>query len=480
MLSSLKNLLKKFAEAILAKLQFNTQWYEHTNPDVTASGMPAFVHFLRSGWREGRHPSPWLCLSAYQRQRGKSGLSSINPWWHYVFTGQWLRSPLPQWQAGEQPERQGHATLLVVAHQAGSTLFGAERSLLDMLAAFNALPLNVCVVLPSAENEPYTQQVLALAHKVVFMPIPWWRYGRPVQTATVQALQQLGRAVQAQWCYVNTAVLWEPALAAQQLGIPCIAHVREVFQHDEHLCTLLGCSPQQAVEQVQQHYAALWVNSQFTAAQFATRNQVTVVRNVCEPAELLALPINTEKPPALCVGMVSSNVAKKGVADFFTIANAVKQRWGVAVRFELVGPITETVEQCEQQWPGVVTLHGYVQQPSEAYSGIDVVLSLSHFAESFGRTVAEAMAAGKVVLAYEHGAVGELISHQRDGYLTPWCQPEAAAQQLNHIIAEWPTQTPVREAARARVLATLSRQHLLHTIQPILQPNQGQHSKGSL
>ncbi|UWR28354.1 glycosyltransferase (plasmid) [Sulfitobacter sp. S223] len=39
----------------------------------------------------------------------------------------------------------------------------------------------------------------------------------------------------------------------------------------------------------------------------------------------------------------------------------------------------------------------------------DIVLSLSHVAESFGRTVLEAMAAGRPVICYDRGTPPELV-----------------------------------------------------------------------
>lgn len=49
----------------------------------------------------------------------------------------------------------------------------------------------------------------------------------------------------------------------------------------------------------------------------------------------------------------------------------------------------------------------------------DVVLNLSHFQESFGRSVLEAMAAGRLVIAYRWGALPELIRHGETGFLLP-------------------------------------------------------------
>ena len=43
--------------------------------------------------------------------------------------------------------------------------------------------------------------------------------------------------------------------------------------------------------------------------------------------------------------------------------------------------------------------------PAAAYRDLNFVINLSRFAESFGRTVAEAMVARRPVVAYRYGAL---------------------------------------------------------------------------
>ena len=50
---------------------------------------------------------------------------------------------------------------------------------------------------------------------------------------------------------------------------------------------------------------------------------------------------------------------------------------------------------------------------------VDVIASLSHFAESFGRTVVEAMAAGRPVVCYDRGAPPSLVIDGETGIVAP-------------------------------------------------------------
>ena len=52
---------------------------------------------------------------------------------------------------------------------------------------------------------------------------------------------------------------------------------------------------------------------------------------------------------------------------------------------------------------------GYAKEPLDAFKGMDIVLNLSRFQESFGRTIVEGMASGCVPIGYDWGALAEII-----------------------------------------------------------------------
>ena len=60
---------------------------------------------------------------------------------------------------------------------------------------------------------------------------------------------------------------------------------------------------------------------------------------------------------------------------------------------------------------------------ADAYAASDLVLQLSRKPEAFGRTVLEAVAAGRPVLGWSHGGVGELLAQwQPRGAVAPFDQ----------------------------------------------------------
>ncbi|MFC0679952.1 glycosyltransferase [Lysobacter korlensis] len=75
---------------------------------------------------------------------------------------------------------------------------------------------------------------------------------------------------------------------------------------------------------------------------------------------------------------------------------------------------------------------------ARAYAACDLVLQLSRKPEAFGRTVIEALAAGRPVLGWAHGGVGELLAElQPAGAVTPF-DPDALASAAGALLAHMP------------------------------------------
>ena len=94
------------------------------------------------------------------------------------------------------------------------------------------------------------------------------------------------------------------------------------------------------------------------------------------------------------------------------------------LEFFVFGPRNAYVERlergCRAKAPGRrCRFAGYVADPADAIRQVNVVVSFSLVPESFGRTIAEAMAARRPVIAYRWGAAPELVRHGIDGFLVP-------------------------------------------------------------
>lgn len=390
---------------------FDPHWYLSRYPDVASAGCDALEHYLLHGDAEGRDPSPLFSSSGYRYVAAvplnqPALLSAIAA---DVNVSCAIEVP------GDVPDADG-PHLMLFAHAASGGQFGAERSFIDVLMALHGLGYRLTVVLPGGQNTDYVSNVRRYCQSVVFLPYSWWAYARPVQLDQVACLTQLIQQRQVSLVYVNTVVLYEPLLAARAAGVPSVMHVRELPQHDAGLCAALHASAQQVREHVLAHADGLIANSTVVANWLQQNDRCKVIANTVSLGPVSPIPSAWR----LKVAMLSSNLAKKGLADFISLAQGAAQQQ-LPLDFYLFGPDSADLQQvvASGELPDNVRLCGYVASAEQALAQVDVVLNLSHFQESFGRTVLEAMQAGRVVVAYDWGALPELVTPGH-GFLVPF------------------------------------------------------------
>lgn len=458
-------------DAVSESALFDAGWYLERYIDLQQANIEPLEHFYHVGAKEQRDPGPHFSLSGYCRHYPEVLDSGHNPLAHYMIEGHLKgMEPLPIWQG--QREFSLRPTVMLCAHQAGAALYGAERSLLDVLDAMGELRWNVVVTLPEANNADYEQALLKRCKALAVLPYGWWQVGKQPVEETVEYFRGLIQRFAIQAVHGNTVVLLEPYVAARQEGVPTLTHVRELPAHDEALCDTLGATPAQIVDHVHQHADIIIANSACVARAFAldaSRDNpgideastvpLCVVPNTIEMEPLLKLselklseqalnaqaldaPHEGQLPVTVRVGMLSSNIAKKGLADVEAMAGHLQTSFlktsSTKVEVVLFGARTAAIEallkrQAEGAAPTNITFGGYVQRPEDALAQLDIVVNLSRFQESFGRTVLEAMAAARPVVAYNWGALGELVIDGETGFLVPFGDTMAAAQQVAEL-----------------------------------------------
>jgi glycosyltransferase involved in cell wall biosynthesis len=332
---------------------------------------------------------------------------------------------------GKREERRERPRVLLVAHFVGDYAFGSERSFIDMIDALDAMQYNVIVVLPR-NNPDYTNLIRAKVLKVLIINYGWWRDGVDIDYAIVAKFKQVLLEERISAVHINTIMVREGAIAARGCDIPAVVHVRELVTHDAQLCNLIGQDAEEIIAEVKRRADWIVANSLATADAFHKANATFVVPNTIAVDAFAAIPPRAE--PTLRIGLISSNIEKKGVEDFAELARLAALD-GLDAEFLLIGPETELIKslirrQLENDDLRLLKFPGYAKTPEDAIAQVDVVVNFSHFSESFGRTVLEAMAARRPVIAYAWGALSELIQHGKNGYLIPYRRSDAA---LPHI-----------------------------------------------
>jgi glycosyltransferase involved in cell wall biosynthesis len=181
--------------------------------------------------------------------------------------------------------------------------------------------------------------------------------------------------------------------------------------------------------------------------------------------ELARLPGSARAP--VRVGLVATYAYWKGHEVFLAAAQRLRDS---GARFYVVGgpvystPRSQTSASQLRQW---IRSHGlddtcglvpFQSDSASVYSSLDIVVHASTKPEPFGRTVAEAMAAGKAVVATSTGGVLEQIEHGETGLLVAPGNDLELASTLRTLIADAPLRTRLGQAAQAFAATHLSAQ----------------------
>ncbi|WP_422450372.1 MULTISPECIES: glycosyltransferase [unclassified Endozoicomonas] len=326
-------------------------------------------------------------------------------------------------------------TILLCAHASGITLFGGERSFLDMARAVDQAGYQLVITLPEQGSREYLDALLEYASTAIVFPYLWWHGKRAVNERASRDFEAILDAYGVDLVHVNTLVLREPLLAARNKQVPGLVHVRELPGFDPALCEGLGAEPDQIRSNILNWADGFIVNSQCTQRYINQPERCSLLYNTVDASAFNAPP----GPKAeVRFALVSSNIPKKGLDDFVTLARRAEGHIANA-RFILIGPDNEHIEALRAcaTLPANLVIAGYSQTPQQALNQADVILNLSSFQESFGRTIAEAMASGRPVIGYRWGALPELIDNGVNGFLVHLGDIEGLLRRVA-ILAEDP------------------------------------------
>ncbi|ADN74658.1 glycosyl transferase family 2 [Ferrimonas balearica DSM 9799] len=338
----------------------------------------------------------------------------------------------------KQAPKDGSPCILLCGHAAAEQQFGAERSLLDLAKAIDACGYRLVLTLPERQNH-YIEQLKPYCSDIVLLPAPW-REDDEVWDIAVDAYQRLINHFNIDLIHVNTVVHRTPLLAAKRQGTKSVLHVRELLSSDSALQAAMGQSNQTSTEPTDMADLVL-ANSHYTAEQLAHRRdakngdrldtQIRVLTNTVELSKAWQPKAFSLGDP-IRVGMISSNLPKKGIADFIRVAQGALDA-SLALQFYLIGPRNEHIDSLSHGLPSNVALIDYSPGPDAALAHIDLLLNLSLFQETFGRTVAEAMLAAKPVITYRWGALPELVNNGCNGFLVHLGDVEGVVSRLAYL-----------------------------------------------
>lgn len=319
----------------------------------------------------------------------------------------------------------------------------------------------------AAEYERRGCTVEQLPHAQWLAGGPWHRRARRLarDLAAAGRFARRFREVRPQLVYVNNLTGLAAVLAAKRCGIPCVWHVRELFDDvgGEMHAPWPGGKPlvRRWVRRLPTHVVAISRAVAENVLGASTLLTLTILPNAVGD-EFFHCPL-TRPQARRCFGL-PQDVPVVGVPGtlrpvkghpffleaFATVVGRMPQCLAAIAgdgepRYR--GGLQRLVDSLSLT--GKVRLLGTVNDMPAFYRACDVICIPSR-SESFGRTAVEAMAAGTPVVATAVGGLQETIQPGKTGWLVPFGDADRLARSLLDLLKDGETASVVAEQGRTQ------------------------------
>lgn len=140
--------------------------------------------------------------------------------------------------------------------------------------------------------------------------------------------------------------------------------------------------------------------------------------------------------------MIGRLIREKGVFEYAQAASILKNRYGAAVEFCLVGPEVGGARGVEsvqlQAWisSGVIQYLGEVEDVRPALTQVSVYVLPSYYMEGVPRSILEALAMGRAIVTTDHRGCRETVKHGENGLLVPPRDVAALVSAMERFVLE--------------------------------------------
>lgn len=354
------------------------------------------------------------------------------------------------------------AVLLCVSHS--SELFGAERSLLDLVENLDRRRFVPVVAVPAEGSLKSRLDRCGIRTHVARMPVwvfrrsgPLSRPGRMAQAIALclpSTLRLMGimRREGVDIVYTNTITVFTGALAALLLGKPHVWHVREILREGKG-CLTSFLPRKWLFYAVRKLSRAVVANSKATAGQFSGRGGPLVVYNGLDIERYRRLSAaDTCGGSRWIVAVIGSLQRAKAQDVAIRAAELLKDRIP-SIELHIIGKGDKDYEDyLKRLAAGLkmsdrVVFAGY-KKDLRGILGSAMVVAVPSRLESFGRVAVEAMAAGVPVIASAVDGLKEVVVDGHNGFLVPPDSPERLAERILRLHDDPRLYEEMRENAR--------------------------------
>lgn len=320
-----------------------------------------------------------------------------------------------------------------------SELGGAQRALLELLAALAERNWEACVAAPA--GGPLFEQAARLGASTAQLPLGFYGLGRKAardyvrfladQPRLAACIRRLMRREGADLVYVNGPRVALAAAIAARSSHPVVFHCHSgIHPHAASAFVALG---------LRWASAKCLACCEFVAAPLRRRG--------CEVRTVYYGVPNLRRPrPARSggwrIGLIGRISPEKGQLDFLAAAGMVAVEVPEC-RFVIAGaPLFSTgssedyARRVQQAAAGLpVELMGWQADVAEVLARLDLLVVPSAGDEATPRVILEAYAAGVPVIAYRSGGIPEVVDEGRTGFLVDPA-PEALAERITALVRD--------------------------------------------
>jgi len=347
--------------------------------------------------------------------------------------------------------------LRVLAFSHDGLLYGAQRSLLELLAALRTRGHEPTLAVPADGRLAVAAAETGLPARIVPYPYPSTRPERALgfglrYGAAARRIRALVADEEPDAVIFNTAACIAPAAALRRSPVPRLWHVREAAPCCRVVSRLL-----------RRWSDAVVFNSRHTAAAYPRLRDLktcAVVHNGLD----LAVPDASEvevvrrefgweggDTVAVFVGQLRRH---KDPAAVVAVAGEARRR-GVGLKVAVVGdgPLLPALRRQvrELSLEDRVALTGFRRERTAILAAADLLLCPSQ-REPFGRVAVEAMALGLPVVAAHVGGLPEIVLQGETGLLVPPEDRDALFNAVARLTADRDLRRELGEAGRRRYM----------------------------
>lgn len=391
--------------------------------------------------------------------------------------------------------------VLVVAHDAA--LYGAQHSLLDILKQVDREKFDPLVVIPTRGaftdilheiNVPYipwiVQRWVSYPKHIKLLKLvkgPWRSVTHPYFLTMISLVSLPVRVMllaaivhirKIDLIYTNTATVLDGAITAKLCRIPHVWHLREAIAGNPDIVTVLPLDWVPAF--VSRNSAVVITNSKSLARKLFGDEpppNLEIIHNGID-IELYRAATPTKTLPDLpmnvrLVAICGAIHARKDILTFIRAAARLKAAHPL-LHYLIVGHgqsdycMSVEKEIAQNGLDRHVHLLGHRSDIPALLACVDILVNAST-QEPFGRTIIEAMAAGKPVVATRSGGPEEIIEDEISGYLVEVGDDQAMAERIAYLLNYSKRMQAMSDAARLRVEAYFELSSVVKRIEEVFE-----------